>query len=110
MEPKVTRHYHRRTADQWKVIVENFNLAGQSGVVYCRENDIAYASFCKWRQRFSSQLGLPELSHDNSTPAFIDLSLLPQKNLTDASSPGWHIVLKLGNDVELFLSQCDASS
>lgn len=105
MKSEEARHYHRRTADQWQAVIERFNQCEQSGAAFCRDNGIAYASFCKWRQRYSSTGSSAKDNADLSVPAFIDLSLLPQKSLSQTQ---WHIVLKLGNGVELCLSQLDA--
>lgn len=107
MTTEETRHYHRRTADQWRVLIEQFNHSEQSGAAFCRDNAIAYASFCKWRQRYSSTENRANDTTEISDPAFIDLSLLPRENPKQAQ---WHIVLKLGNGVELCLSQLDATA
>ena len=107
MKFEETRHYHRRTADQWQDLIEQFNHSTQSGAAFCRDNAIAYASFCKWRQRYSSTETRANDTAEISAPAFIDLSLLPRENTKQAQ---WNIVLKLGNDVELCLSQIDAST
>lgn len=110
MKSEETRHYQRRTADQWKGLVEHFNQCDQSGAAYCRENGIAYASFCTWRQRLSSSESLTTPNNESSAPAFIDLNLLAQKSMDHAQNTSWNIVLKLGNGVELCLSQLNATS
>jgi len=88
----------RRTAQQWQELVGAWQQSGQSVTRFCREQDIGYASFCQWRKRLlackAPQTGrAPE-------PAFIDLAPL---NAPAAS--GWHIVLSLGQGVELTLRQ-----
>lgn len=108
MKSEETRYYHRRTAAQWKELIEHFHQCEQSDAAFCRDNAIAYASFCKWRQRYSNTENQSKDNPETSTPtSFIDLSLLAQKKLSQTQ---WHIVLKLGNGVEPFLSQLDATT
>jgi len=91
--------YTRRTPEQWQSIVTDFAASQLSGAAFCKQHHIQYASFCKWRQKlkFSS-------SHSEPTPlatSFLDLSTLPSMD----NGNHWHITLKLGNGVELVLSQ-----
>lgn len=94
-ESSTTKH---RTAKQWKDIVEQYHLSGLSGVQFCREQKIPYASFCKWRQKLSQ----PKLVEEHSCPGpqFIDIGSLPQ-----SVEQSWHITLKLGDGIELSLTQ-----
>ncbi len=86
-----------RTPQQWQSIVDQYLESGLSGKRFCTDRGIGYASFCKWRQRLAEH---SDADSENATPAFIDLGAL------DAQSEAeWNIVLKLGNGVELCLSQ-----
>ena len=87
----------RRSPEQWQAVVDDYVASGLSGTQFCQQNEVQYASFCKWRQRL---LSTPEKPEKNDTPAFVDFSAL---NGTRGSS--WHITLKLGNGVELVLRQ-----
>lgn len=89
--------YQRRTPAQWQTIVDDFVASGLSGQQFCQQNNIKYASFCKWRQRL---LSVPEKTPMNEAASFLDLS-----TLGDGNASSWHITLKLGNGVELVLSQ-----
>jgi hypothetical protein len=96
------RTYARRTQSQWHAIINDFSTSDLSGAAFCKQHQIQYASFCKWRQKLlpSTNSVLPNQPSSN---AFIDLA-----SLTDAKDPHdstWHITLKLGNGVELVLSQ-----
>lgn len=93
----------RRSSQQWQAIIERFDQSNLSGAQFCRDNHIAYASFCKWRHKLSRSHLLG--SAPSATPDFIDLSSLSQPD-----SSGWHIVLKLGDGLELCLSQSHVSS
>jgi hypothetical protein len=88
---------HKNPLD-WPSIIANFAQTTQSGAAYCRQHHLPYASFCKYRLALSqSNPNVP-----SSAPAFIDLAALtaPQN-----AAGLWRITLKLGNGVELQLSQ-----
>jgi transposase-like protein len=89
--------YTRRSQQQWQNIINDFTESGLSGAQFCKQNDIRYASFSKWRKRLTQNRNPLE----QSASSFIDLGQLTDN--TDASS--WHITLKLGNGIELVLSQ-----
>lgn len=86
-----------RTPAQWQSIIDKYVASGLSGMRFCEEHTIGYASFCKWRQRL---LSAPQAPQAHSAPSFVDLSSLGQ-----LSGASWHITLRLGNGVELVLSQ-----
>jgi hypothetical protein len=89
--------YQRHSADFWKATVVEFHQSTLSGATFCKQKGIAYASFCKWRQKLQTVTSTPD---PVAAPAFIDLQSLSQ----DAKLP-WRIVLKLDNGIELLLSQ-----
>ena len=96
-----TKKYQRRSPQEWKSLVEEQIESGLSAPQFCKDNDISYASFSVWKRRFQSTES--HATTDNrleGQSGFIDLSSLP-------SSPesGWRITLRLGNGVELELSQ-----
>jgi putative transposase len=88
----------RRRASEWQALVEQWQQSGLSARQFCREHSVGYASFCQWRKRFQTD---HTSSLPNCEPAFVDLAALGQSS----HEPGWHIVLRLGNGVELALSQ-----
>lgn len=85
----------RRTPEQWQSIINDFSASDLSGAQFCKQKNIQYAGFCKWRQRLLNNPDAP------AEPAFLDLSALAG----NSTSPTWNITLKLGNGVELVLSQ-----
>lgn len=91
-----------RTQEQWQVLVDQQRESGLSAVQFCKQKNVGYASFCNWRNR------LPEESAGDASSSgeagFLDLSSL-MGGSPSSSGPGWHIVLSLGNGVELRLSQ-----
>lgn len=92
----MSRPYQRKSSEQWQSLVEAQQQSGLSATKFCTQNQIAYASFCKWKQRFSSSM----VDRNERNPSdFVDLS---------SFSPGpekWHITLALGDGVELTLSR-----
>jgi putative transposase len=81
-----------RSAEQWQHLVDQQRNSGLS------VND-----FCKWRKRLSDQLTSDSKRISADKTDFLDLSALMSSGA--ASRSGWHIVLSLGNGVELRLSQ-----
>ena len=90
-----------RTPEQWQTLVDQQRDSGLSASKFCKQESIGYASFCNWRKRLSDPS-----THDSAgsgEAGFLDLSSLMGNS--PSSGPGWHIVLSLGNGVELRLSQ-----
>lgn len=88
----------RRTQEQWQALVEQWQRSGQSARQFCDYQGLGYASFCQWRKRLKAA---PKPTSAEPDASFIDLSALGPS----AASANWHIVLSLGNGVELKLSQ-----
>lgn len=88
----------RRSPEQWQALVEQWQLSGQSARRFCQEQALGYASFCQWRKRLESA---PVSESSSPQASFIDLTSLGPST----GDRGWHIVLSLGNGVELTLSQ-----
>ena len=96
----LTTYTPRRGAEQWQALVEQFQQSGQSAKQFCREKKLGYASFCQWRKRLSETSEVDSVPQVSPEPSFIDLS-----SIGPTSPSGWHIVLSLGNGIELRLSQ-----
>lgn len=90
----------RKSASQWQQLVELQQSSGLSAARFCQDNNIAYASFCHWRRRLQREEAQEPKIEQTNNPAFIDLGAL----LPDHVRP-WHIVLRLGNGIELCLNQ-----
>lgn len=86
----------RRTPEQWRSLVDQWQHSGQSMARFCEEQAIGYASFCHWRKRL----------HDNGAPTGDAVSFIDLGTLSSCSAEqGWNIVLSLGNGIELRLSR-----
>lgn len=88
--------YQRRSREQWQQVIEQFQSSGQSGVAFCKAHHISYASFCQWKQTLSA---MPVAISAPADGGFVDLQSLIGR------SGAWKIVLRLGADIELVLSQ-----
>ncbi|PTB96962.1 IS66 family insertion sequence hypothetical protein, partial [Marinobacter sp. Z-F4-2] len=64
---------------------------------FCQTHQLSTMSFYKWRQRLAEQTEQAPVRQDTQ---FIDLSALAHHG-----NARWHIVLSLGNGVELTLNQ-----
>ncbi|KXO06385.1 IS66 family insertion sequence element accessory protein TnpA [Marinobacter excellens] len=90
-----------RTPEQWQALVDQQRDSGLSASKFCKQENIGYASFCNWRKRLAD----PSTDEPSGSgeASFLDLSSL--MGSSTSSGAGWHIVLSLGNGVELRLSQ-----
>jgi putative transposase len=95
----LTQKYIRRSAATWGKIIDQYQQSGLSGAQFCRDKQLPYASFCKWRQHAAGPDNVVSAS-DSPQPDFVELNTWP-----DAPDRPWRITLKLGNGVELLLSQ-----
>lgn len=86
-----------RNASQWHQLIDLWHASELSITEFCQTHQLSTMSFYKWRQRLTPQTGQAQSTQDTQ---FIGLS-----SLTKQSSAHWHIVLSLGNGVELSLSQ-----
>ena len=91
----------QRTPEQWQALIDQQRDRGLSASQFCKQENIGYASFCNWRKRLSKPVA--DDSAGSGEASFLDLSSL--MGTSPSSGPGWHIVLSLGNGVELRLSQ-----
>lgn len=92
-----TTSYQRHSAEFWEKTVAEFHQSTLSGAAFCKQQGIAYASFCKWKQKLQSSAAQPEKP---TAPAFIDIQSIAQ-----SKKQPWRIVLKLDDGIELILSQ-----
>lgn len=88
------KHATRRTAEQWALLMERFDQGGLSVQEFCDAEEIGHVSFYRWRKRLAKTD-----TRSIEPPPFVDLSLL---NHASKTGP-WHIVLSLGDGVELTL-------
>jgi hypothetical protein len=95
-----TRKWRRRTAGQWKTLLERQAASGQSIEAFCRGESITTASFYRWRKQLSQGMQAPPVSTSTASPApaFVDLGALG-----GSGCDGWELELALGGGVVLRL-------
>lgn len=81
----------RRSTTQWQSLIHQQADSGLSALRFCKEHQIGYASFCKWRKRLASK--------PIAADPVIDINQL----FGDQTNPGWKIELDLGNGIKLNL-------
>ena len=86
----------RRSPEQWLALIEQQQTSNLSIAAFCQQQGIGSASFYKWKQHWHNQAATAE---PDLTSGFIDLT-----KLNAQPSGVWNIVLRLGNGMELQLS------
>jgi len=82
----------RKTPEQWKSIVSDFEASGQHIDQFCQLNDIAPVTLQKWRRRFS------ESGSKKTKPAFTQIA--PPESIA-ASDSSESIRLEIGSSIRL---------
>lgn len=86
----------RRSADDWREILDQQRASGLSQVAFCRHEEIALSTFARWKQRLGAQPDTGSESVANE-PGWIELPSIGQ------SGSGWLIELDLGGGICLRL-------
>ena len=96
-----TRHRVRRTAAQWRKVVEQFERSGQTRGKFCAANGLALSTFDLWRRK----LPAAPVAEARPEPLFVELTP-PAPTQTPVGSTGtgaWEVELELGAGVVLRL-------
>ena len=94
------KSYTRRTPEQWETLVAEHQASQLSAPEFCKQHDIAYASFSKWRTKLKPAIAEPA-GKKTSTP-FVELTA--PANLETAESQ-WRIELDLARGVQLRIAR-----
>ena len=92
-------HRTHRSPHQWQQLLDQWASSGVSAAKFCTQHQLAYSTFQAWRNRLKDQ-SRATVENSSTEPNFIDLS-----QLSTDQSERWRITLRLGNGVELELSQ-----
>ena len=90
----------RRTADEWNHIIADFRRSGLSMQAYCKQNQLAMATFSKWKNRLAHPA--PEAKQ---APSFVPLVRADQTPSQTTSS----INLQIGPSITLNISVTGAA-
>lgn len=99
-----TRHRARRTAAQWRKLIERFDRSGQTRGKFCAAHGLALSTFDLWRRK----LGETQAPAHEAPPESLFVELT---NATEPSGPSrttagvgaWEVELELGAGVVLRL-------
>ena len=99
-----TRHRARRTAAQWRKLIERFDRSGQTRGNFCAANGLALSAFDLWRRK----PGATQAPADEAPPEslFVELTNATEPaelSRIAAGTGGWEVELELGAGVVLRL-------
>ena len=99
----VTRSRSRRSAAQWRKLIERFEGSGQTRGKFCSANGLALSTFDLWRRKLGGTQTQVDEAHRESL--FVELT-----NATEAAGSrmaagtgAWEVELELGAGVVLRL-------
>ena len=84
---------HRRTPEEWHQLIIACEASGQGQRDFCRDQGLGYSTFCKWKQRLTSDTRSPELDLIEITPPATE----PTSN--------WEVELTLGSGMILRINR-----
>lgn len=91
----------RRSREQWRRLMLDYEASGQSQQVFCREHGLALSTFARWRGILA---GHPSAVGDEpageAQRLFAELTIPARERAFDETSP-WEIELALGGGVVL---------
>ena len=98
-----TKHRARRTAAQWRKLIDRFDGSGQTRAQFCAANGLALSTFDLWRRK----LGETQAAADEAPPEslFVELTNAtePAGSRTPAGGGAWEVEVELGAGVVLRL-------
>ena len=98
-----TKHRTRRSATQWRKLIEQFECSGQTRGKFCAANGLALRTFDQWRRKLHAT---PASAGEASPEAlFVELTHPGQApSVATATRTGaWEVELELGAGVVLRL-------
>ncbi len=104
-----SRTMTRRSAEQWREILQRFEHSGQTQPAFCAAEGLALSTFSLWRRKLNSSRGMIP---NNDAAMFVALpdSNIPGPSLATTHSKDcdngrylWDVELQLGADVVLRL-------
>jgi len=99
-----TRHRARRTAAQWRKLIERFDRSGQTRGNFCAANGLALSTFDLWRRKVGETQAPADEAHPESL--FVELTNATEPAGPSRSAAGtgaWEVELELGAGVVLRL-------
>ena len=98
-----TRRRARRTAAQWRKLIERFDRSGQSRGKFCAANGLALSTFDLWRRKLGEAQAPADDEHPESLFVELTNATEPAASRTAAGTGAWEVELELGAGVVLRL-------
>ena len=98
-----TRHRARRTAAQWRKLIERFDRSGQTRGKFCAANGLALSTFDLWRRKLGETQAAAHEAHRESLFVELTNATEPAGSRTPAGAGAWEVELDLGAGVVLRL-------
>ena len=98
-----TRRRARRSAAQWRKLIERFDRSGQTRGSFCAANGLALSTFDLWRRKLGqTQAAAPE---EHRESLFVELTNATESagSRTSQGTGAWEVELELGVGVVLRL-------
>ena len=98
-----TRHRVRRTAAQWRKLIERFDRSGQTRGNFCSANGLAPSTFDLWRRKLGETQAPADEDHGESLFVELTNTTEPAESRSAAGAGAWEVELELGAGVVLRL-------
>lgn len=89
----------RRTAEQWRVLMKDYEDSGLSQQIFCQQQGIALSTFYSWRNKLSEQSDLGDHRTTEQSP-FIALTPL---QVEKQAAKDWDVELAFANGMTIRL-------
>ena len=98
-----TRRRERRSAAQWRKLIERFDRSGQTRSKFCVANGLALSTFDLWRRKLGQTRAAADDEHHESL--FVELTNATESagSRTSQETGAWEVELELGAGVVLRL-------
>lgn len=97
----------RRGAEEWRQIFTDWAASGQTQADFCRDHDIGYSTFQKWKRTLDADgrsSATPESSKPNA-PLFAEVAWPADEPTSGGAEQHWDIELQLGPGICLRIRQ-----
>ncbi len=101
LTPPNTARKIKRTPEQWKAIISEYESSGLTQRDFCLQQGVAYSSFTYWLKKLK-EMGPASYVDAVSTPLFVGIE--PSRSPSTASN-NWDVELAFANGMVLRLRQ-----
>ena len=98
-----TRRRARRTAAQWRKLIERFDRSGQTRGKFCAANGLALSTFDLWRRKLGETQAAADEEHRESLFVELTNATEPAGSRTATVTGAWEVELELGAGMVLRL-------